>query len=217
MLIFSASAIFAQEPQTTDSVPKGTALKEVRISGMHINDSLMNAPASIGILSQSNLQSNNHSDISTEMNTLTGVYMQTSNLTTNRITIRGIGARTPYGTNKIRAFYGGIPLTSGDSETTIEDIDIENISQIEVVKGPLSSIYGAGLGGAIVISPAFDEKIGSRAKISTTYGSFNLIKNSINYNVTAKSSTINVGYHKLQTDGWRNNSAYDREGITLSG
>ena len=217
MLIFSASAIFAQEPQTTDSVPKGTALKEVRISGMHINDSLMNAPASIGILSQSNLQSNNHSDISTEMNTLTGVYMQTSNLTTNRITIRGIGARTPYGTNKIRAFYGGIPLTSGDSETTIEDIDIENISQIEVVKGPLSSIYGAGLGGAIVISPAFDEKIGSRAKISTTYGSFNLIKNSINYNVTAKSSSINVGYHKLQTDGWRNNSAYDREGITLSG
>jgi iron complex outermembrane receptor protein len=119
MLILSASTILAQEPQTTDSVPKGTPLKEVRSTGMHINDSLMNAPASIGILSQRNLRSNNHSDISTEMNTLPGIFMQTSNLTTNRIKIRGIGARTPYGTNKIKAFYGGIPLTSGDSKTTI--------------------------------------------------------------------------------------------------
>ena len=217
MLLFCSYNIIAQQIQKIDSTNNGTVLQEVRISSMHINDSLMNTPAAIGILSEKNLQNNNHSDISTEMNTLAGVFMQTSNLTTNRISIRGIGARTPYGTNKIRAFYGSIPLTSGDSETTIEDIDIENISQIEVVKGPLSSVYGAGLGGAIVISPKTSEKIGNQATISTTYGSFNIIKNSINYSGATKSSSINLNYHKLQTDGWRDNSAYNREGITLSG
>lgn len=137
----------------SDTIPKGEILKEVTISNFHINDSLLNAPASIGILSQKELQANNNTDISIAINRIPGVYMQSANLTTNRISIRGIGARTPYGTNKIRAFYGNIPLTSGNSETTIEDIDLKNISQVEIIKGPLSSIYGAGLGGAILLTP----------------------------------------------------------------
>ncbi|HMI07704.1 MAG TPA: TonB-dependent receptor [Flavobacterium sp.] len=207
----------AQENKALDTVAKGTPLKEILISARHINDSLLNAPAAIGILSENDLQRNNHSDISTAMNTIPGVLMQSSNITTNRISIRGIGARTPYGTNKIRAFYGSIPLTSGDSETTIEDLDTENISQIEIIKGPLSSVYGAGLGGAIVITPRLSGDFGSEAKISTTYGSFGLIKNSLNYSYDSKSSSLNIGYHKLQTDGWRENSAYAREGITLGG
>src|SRR5690606_33055310 len=28
---------------------------------------------------------------------------------------------------------------------------------------------------------------------------------------------ISVSYHKLETDGWRQNSAYNREGVTLAG
>jgi iron complex outermembrane receptor protein len=201
----------------TDTIPKASQLEEVRISSLHINDSLLNAPAAIGILSASDLQRNNHTDISTSINMIPGVFMQSSNLTTNRISIRGIGARTPYGTNKIRAFYGNIPLTSGDSETTIEDIDIENIDQVEIIKGPLSSIYGAGLGGAILISPKILKQPGSTAKVSTVYGSFGLVKNSVNYNLDTKTSSLNLGYHKLETDGWRTNSAYDREGVTLAG
>lgn len=209
--------ISAQAQVTRDSIPRASTLDEVRISSYHVNDSLLNAPAAIGILSAADLQRNNNADISTALNTIPGVLMQSSNLTTNRISIRGIGARTPYGTNKIRAFYGNIPLTSGDSETTIEDIDIENINQIEIIKGPLSSIYGAGLGGAILITPKVLNKNGSTASISTVHGSFGLIKNSVNYNLNTKSASLNIGYHKLETDGWRNNSAYDREGITLAG
>ncbi len=192
-------------------------LSEVRISALSFNDSLLNAPAAIGILSKADLQRNNLSDISTQLNTVPGVLMQSSNIATNRISIRGIGARTPYGTNKIRAFYGNIPLTSGDSETTIEDIDIENIRQVEIIKGPLSTLYGAGLGGAIVLTPYSDNKLGSTARTSSVYGSFGLVKNSLNYNLETKSSSINIGYHNLQTDGWRDNSAYNREGVTLSG
>ncbi|MFY7728738.1 MAG: TonB-dependent receptor plug domain-containing protein, partial [Flavobacterium sp.] len=121
-------------------------LNEVVISGFHLNDSLQTVPAAVSVLT--NLQRNNNTDIAPLLNTLPGVQMQSGALNTNRISIRGIGARTTYGTNKIRAFYGNIPLTTGDSETTIEDIDLEAIQKVEVIKGPFSSIYGAGLGGA---------------------------------------------------------------------
>lgn len=199
-----------------DTIPDATALSEIRISTFHINDSLMGAPASIGILSPRTLTRNNHSDISTPINTVSGVYMQSANMVTNRITIRGIGARTPYGTNKIRAFYGNIPLTSGDSETTIDDINLENIQQIEVIKGPLSSVYGAGLGGAILLSPT-RSTTGKNATISTTHGSFGLVKNNFNFAIDQKRSSLNLNYHNLKTDGWRANSAYNREGVTLGG
>ena len=199
-----------------DSI-SNTALQEVIISSYHINDSLRNAPASVSILSAAAIQRNNLSDIAPVLNTLPGVYMQSGGINTNRISIRGIGARTAYGTNKIRAFYGSIPLTSGDSETTIEDIDLEVINSIEVIKGPLSSVYGSGLGGAIIISPKLTEMQGSRASVSSTHGSFGLMKNTFSYGLNTHSASLNISYHRLATDGYRENSAYNREGITLAG
>ena len=217
LAFFYSFSLFAQQPQrnVADSTSKAISIEEIRISSKHINDSLLNAPAAIGILSKKNLTSNNHSDISTAMNTIPGVHMQSSNFTTNRISIRGIGARTPYGTNKIRAFYGTIPLTSGDSETTIDDIDIENIQKAEIIKGPLSSVYGAGLGGAILISP--DSTPGERIGFSAVHGSFGLTKNNFHCNLDKKYASANISYHHLESDGWRQNSAYKRDGITLSG
>jgi len=209
---------FAQEEKSKsiDTV-KTEKLEEVVISSFHINDSLQNAPASIGILSTKELTQNNATDITNVVNTIPGVFMQSSNFTTTRISIRGIGARTPYGTNKIRAFYGSIPLTSGNSETVIDDIDLENLNQIEIIKGPLSSIYGAGLGGAILISPSLSKNKGQTAGISSTFGSFGLLKNTLSYSLNEKSSSLNLSYHNLKSDGWRENSSYKREGITLAG
>jgi iron complex outermembrane receptor protein len=192
-------------------------LEEVIISPLHINNKLQDTPASIGILSKKDLLQNNTTDISTVINTIPGVFMQSSNFTTTRISIRGIGARTPYGTNKIRAFYGSIPLTSGNSETVIDDIDLENLNQIEIIKGPLSSVYGAGLGGAILVSPQISNKTGQSGQISTVAGSYGLLKNSLNYSLNEKQASLNLSYHKLETDGWRENSSYNREGITLAG
>ncbi|WP_031455653.1 TonB-dependent receptor [Flavobacterium chungangense] len=222
-LFFFLSAIvfqntFAQQEKSKsiDSL-KTEKLEEVIISSLHINDSLQNAPASIGILSKKELIQNNATDITNVVNTIPGVFMQSSNFTTTRISIRGIGARTPYGTNKIRAFYGSIPLTSGNSETVIDDIDLENLNQIEIIKGPLSSIYGSGLGGAILISPQLSKNNGQTAGVSSVFGSFGLLKNSLNYSLDEKKSSLNLSYHNLKSDGWRENSAYKREGITLAG
>lgn len=217
-ILFISKNILAQEKevQNIDS-EKTQKLNEVLISPLHINRDLQNSPASIGILSEKELLRNNTTDISNVINTIPGVFMQSSNITTTRISIRGIGARTPYGTNKIRAFYGSIPLTSGNSETVIDDIDLQNINQIEVIKGPLSSIYGAGLGGAILISPQTLKNGQYQAEVSSVFGSFGLLKNRVSFDLNEKSASVNLNYHNLKTDGWRENSAYNREGITLSG
>lgn len=228
LLLFSFSPIFGQDTiqkhstiiDTTQIITTwttGYSIPGVSISRYHISDRPLNAPASISILSAKDIQRNDNSSIAPILNTLPGVQMQSGAINTNRISIRGIGARTPYGTNKIRAFYGSIPLTSGDSETTIEDIDMEVINKIEVIKGPLSNLYGAGLGGAILIEPKYATGERSTAMVSATAGSFGLLKNTYNYGYNTKSGSLNINYHKLESDGWRNNSSYYREGVTLAG
>lgn len=202
------SAFFAQDAEP---------LQEVVISGFHISDSLMRAPASIGTISAHDLSANNNTEIATAINRIAGVQMQSGSFSTNRISIRGIGGRTPYGTNKIRAFYGNIPLTSGDSETTIEDIDVENLSGAEIIKGPLSSVYGSGLGGAILLRPILLNAHGHSFRISTTHGSFGTHKNSFAYGFGSEKTSVNLSYHRLESDGWRENSAYQRDGVTLGG
>lgn len=217
-VFFVFQNILAQKKEGKNIDSLGTEkLKEVVISSLHIDNNLLNTPASIGILSKKDLLQNNATDITTVINTIPGVFMQSSNFATTRISIRGIGARTTYGTNKIRAFYGSIPLTSGNSETVIDDIDLENLNQIEIIKGPLSSVYGAGLGGAILISPQLSKNGNQSAGISSVFGSFGLLKNSLNFGLDEKNGSLNISCHNLKTDGWRENSAYKREGITLAG
>jgi iron complex outermembrane receptor protein len=60
-------------------------------------------------------------------------------LNTNRITIRGIGART-LGTTRIKTYLDNIPLTNPEGESSIEDIDLETIGKIEIIKDPMRQV-----------------------------------------------------------------------------
>lgn len=192
-------------------------LEPINLANFYVNDSVLNAPASIAIIGNQTIRSNNLTEIAPLLNKVSGVFMQSGSINTNRISIRGMGARTPYGTNKIRAFYGNIPLTSGDSETTIEDLDLETIDQIEIIKGPMSSIYGAGLGGAIILQPKQKQAQGTEVDFSALLGSFGLMKNTAKFNWQGNHSSVNFGYHRIQSEGFRQNSNYFREGYNLSG
>lgn len=208
LIVLSCQSLVSQNP---------VALPEVTLTALHVSDSLINAPASVGILNASDLQRINNVEIASAINRVPSVMMQSGSYNTNRISIRGIGARTPFGTNKIRAFYGNIPLTSGDSETTIEDLNLENLSRVEIIRGPLSSVYGAGLGGAIVISPQIPRAKDGAISIGSTHGSYGLMKTNIGVSVSHDKHGANVNYHRMESEGWRENSSYFREGVTISG
>lgn len=184
---------------------------------LQVSDSIFQLPASVARLEPKILQSNNRVELAPILNTVAGVFMQSGTFNTNRLSIRGIGGRTPYGTNKVRAFYGNILLTGGNSETTIEDIDLEFLQNIHIIKGPLSSVYGAGLGGAVLLQPKTADPDQLQAGISTTVGLFGLIKNQLFASYGADTYSFNVGYHKIENNGYRENSSYYREGVTITG
>lgn len=210
IFLFSNGIVFGQDSKDT------IALTEVKLQAIPIQTSIQNTAAAVSVISRNDLTKTDGVILTPVLNKIPGIYMQQGTMNTNRISIRGIGARTPYGTTKIKAYFEDIPLTSGEGETTIEDIDLESIGSIEIIKGPNSTSFGSGLGGVIHLLPR-ETTPESFGKITTTYGSFGLIKQNVLAGYNSQKSNLFAGYSHLQNEGFRANSAYDRKSFNLHG
>jgi iron complex outermembrane receptor protein len=66
-----------------------------------------------------------------------------------RISIRGLGARSQFGVRGVRVIVDGIPATLADGQTQLNNIDLGSLGGAEVIRGPASALYGNGSGGVI--------------------------------------------------------------------
>ena len=210
-VLFLTSILNAQTADTLTQ--KEQSLPEVLIQSTPIIDQLQRIPASVQVISAQNLERGDQTSVRNELNKAPGIFMQQGALNTSRISIRGIGARSPYSTNRVKAYFEGIPLTSGEGETTLEDIDLNLIGGIEVIKGPASSSYGSGLGGVINISAK--KAVSDNVEVSTMGGSYGLFKYGGTVNMANENSGISLGYYNLSSDGFRENSSYRRQNLSL--
>jgi iron complex outermembrane receptor protein len=190
------------------------SLGEVVVSSIPSERSaLQRSSATVGMMDKRDLDRDNGSIITPALNRIAGIYMHSGALNTNRITIRGIGARTPYSTNKVRAYLSDIPLTSGSGETTIEDVDLDFIDRVEVIKGPSSSMFGSGLGGTILLYPSKPPAGNIRLTQKNTFGSWGLFRNTTGVTHSGEKTRIGMAYNKTHSDGYRENNAYDRSDV----
>ena len=201
----------AQEPIQRDSI---TELDEVILL-----DSLQSA-ADNGIISTKIIgtkvfQNYSPVDMVSAINQVSGVYILSGALNTNRITIRGVGARTLFGTDKLRVYYNDIPITNGSGFSTIESFDLENLSSVEVIKGPKATNYGANLGGAILLNSKQPTNESTYFRNNFTIGSYSLVKNNLQFSLKENKLALNFHYGFLETDGYRENNRFKREGVLL--
>jgi iron complex outermembrane receptor protein len=209
ILQFCFFPVFGQVKKDT------TALAQIVIKAAPIQVSLQNAASSVSVIQREDLDKSDGVILTAVLNKIPGINMQQGSLNTNRISIRGIGARSQYGTSRIKAYFQNIPLTSGEGDTTIEDIDMETIGGIEISKGPNNTSFGSGLGGVIHLFARETTEKETFAKSLTTYGSYGLVKQSLGAGYSDANSNLFSNYTHLQSDGFRANSSYDRKSINL--
>ncbi|RZN79996.1 MAG: TonB-dependent receptor [Winogradskyella sp.] len=195
---------------------KPSELNEVIIDANHIPKALKKSVTTTNILTKKDIEIGNDINIAQVLNRTPGLYMQSGALNTNRLTIRGIGSRNLFGTSKIRAYFKDIPLTNGSGETNIEDFELNTISQINISKGATSSIYGAGLGGTIQLTPTNANLNETSGNSEFAFGSFGLFKSTLNFNHGTSKHSFRGVYSNTNSDGYRDNNNYDRQTFTLA-
>ena len=208
---FGISPVFSQVEKDT------LALSAVILGASPIKNVLQNAASSVSIITAAAINTTDGVVLTPVLNKIPGLYMQQGGLNTNRITIRGIGARSQYGTNRIKAYFDGIPLSSGEGETVIEDIDVATIEKIEIIKGPNSTSFGSGLGGVIHLFSREMPLMESFGKSTTTFGSFGLLQQRLSGGYSDSNSNLFLNYSDLQSDGYRANSSYNRKSFNVHG
>ena len=190
-------------------------LSEVIVRSSNIPQEILKIPASVSLISENDLQRTDNFNLVQNFNYVPGVFVGQGALNTNKINIRGIGSRAQYSTNRIKAYINGIPLTTAEGELTLDDFDPEYLDRIEIFKGPVSSAFGAGLGGAISLYTDKNRPEGKSIETGFNYGSFNTKKTRANINYVKDSLDLSLYYNQVNSDGYRQNGEYDR--ISLLG
>ncbi len=189
-------------------------LEEVIISSIYQKESKVIIPTDK--ITSEKIDAYSPIDLVSAINETPGVFIQSGAINTNRITIRGVGSRTLYGTNKIRAYFNGIPITNGIGETAIDVFDPEDLQSLEIVKGPKATQYGTNLGGTLLLNSKQAAVGESLLKSNLTVGSFGLIKNTVSATTSTDKFSLNFNYDHLLTEGFRENSNYDRKTALLT-
>jgi len=118
-----------------------------------------------------------------------------------RIAIRGFGSRAAFGVRGIKVLIDGVPATTPDGQTQLDQLDVQSIDNVEVMTGAVGGLYGNASGGAISLQTKLPDHSG--AKIGTTIGSYGLLRNSVDLSMVKNKWVFELGANRTAVDGYR--------------
>ncbi len=200
--LFLADTVAAQTVNNADSVKM---LENVIVRAYEQNRRLIDVAAPVSVTGQAQLNRFSNMSILPALNIIPGVSMEERSPGSYRLNIRGSSLRSPFGVRDVKIYLNDIPLTDPSGNTYLNQLSFYNFNSIEIIKGPTSSLYGAGIGGTMLIHTlpaAWQQGI----SLNYTSGSFNT--NSVNINVKAGDAKRknSFNYSHQTSDGYRQQS-----------
>lgn len=127
-----------------------------------------------------------------------------------QISIRGFGSRAPFGVRGVRLLIDGIPQTLPDGQGQSSQFALTSADRIEVLKGPVSLLYGNAAGGVVQV---FTRSAGDKPEFSAVgyAGSDDLYRSSLQYSEKKGPYGLVVDYAYTSSDGFRDYSKARRD------
>lgn len=208
-IVLLAGKIFSQQ-EIPDS---SQTLQEVTVRAYEQNRRLMQVPASIAVISKSQLSRFNNTSILPALNNNPGIRMEERSPGSYRLNIRGSSLRSPFGVRNVKTYYDDIPYTDPGGNTYLNQLGFYNIQSLEVIKGPGSSLYGAGTGGVLLLktNPG-NWKPGLSVDFSAGKWGLNNINTNLGLGTDVFQNSIN--YTQLSSNSYRDNAKLERKVFT---
>ncbi|HVZ25982.1 MAG TPA: TonB-dependent receptor, partial [Sediminibacterium sp.] len=208
--------IYAASSLTVFLNPVNYGTNYLQVRGLNNGADLFHTPGSIASLGPRDFLRNNQVDLPQTFNLQPGVRMEFRSINTGaRILIRGYGNQNNFNGIGYKAYYDDIPLTDADGTTLLDDIDFASLGRVEVFRGPVSSEYGTGIGGAVQF---YSEKAppGITLKQDILVGAEALFRNTSTVSVGNETTNLSLHFGHQQTDGYRMNNASNKDFWSLN-
>jgi len=216
-VLLSLSAAHAEE-RTGIGVPRPTLppLEEIIVRSTRLETTLDQVPAAVSVVSKDEIQvARQQLGLDESLSRVPGLFMQNRfNFAQDlRVSIRGFGARANFGIRGVKILVDGIPETLPDGQGSVDSIDLGATEQIEVIRGPSSSLYGNASGGVISLTtePPPSEPF---AEVHASAGRYGYQR----IQLKAGGSGERVGYllnaSDTRYDGYREHSRFENRQLT---
>ena len=154
-------------------------LARVRVSVARSDVTAQTAPWALGVRTKTEIGGARSTlGIDEALPNIPGVYVANryNYALDQRLSIRGAGARANFGMRGVKVLLDGVPQSLPDGQSQLTNIDLADITRVEVLRGSASSLYGNGAGGVVSFSTdrSAPDPLGESVRI--TSGSYGMTK-----------------------------------------
>ena len=124
----------------------------------------------------------------------------------NRMAIRGFGARSAFGIRGLKIILDGVPLTTPDGQSQVDNIPFQLIENVEIMKSLSSTRYGNASGGVVSINTF--SNLTDKYIVEAGYGSYGYKNIKGTYSTNSEKSSTILNISQAESDGYRDHSSY---------
>ena len=187
-------------------------LEEITVRAFAQQNALQDVPAAVAVLQPRDLNRFVNSSLVPAFNLNPGVRLEERSPGSYRVAIRGSSLRSPFGVRNVKVYWNDLPMTDAGGNTYLNQLDPASVSRLEIIKGPGSSLYGAGTGGVLLFyqPPVQDER---SLEIGSTIGSYGLQNFQLSFRQGTATTSHVVQYLHQQSEGYRDHTRMARDMI----
>jgi len=183
-------------------------LEEITVFATRIDEEQSKLPLAVGTVGKQEIQRGRQRlGLDESLVNIPGLFFQNRyNFAQDlRISIRGFGARSSFGIRGIKIYVDDIPQTLPDGQSNVDAIDLGSTSRIEVIRSPVSSIFGAASGGVINITtedPPEQPFVSTRAN----FGSYDYKRQQVKFGGRTDNLDYLINGSSTRLDGYRDHA-----------
>lgn len=130
-----------------------------------------------------------------------------------RITLRGFGARSAFGVRGVVLQLDGIPLSMPDGQAQTSSILLDEPANVQVIRGPLASIYGNSAGG--IIQWYSERPQANQLQADLMAGANHTQRQHVQADFVSDRSAVRLAGARFRTDGPRQHNSAERDQLAL--
>jgi iron complex outermembrane receptor protein len=201
-------ALFCAAPAAAQNADEGVVVSATRSERRNLE-----IPASIDAVGADTLREGQPKvNLSESLGTVPGLVVQNrQNYAQDlQLSIRGFGARTTFGIRGVKLYADGIPATMPDGQGQAANFNLSSAKRIEVMRGPLASLYGNASGGVLQL---FTEDPPKRPALTgeLLVGSYGTRRYDAKAGGESGALGVIADWSQFHTDGYREHSAANRQ------
>ena len=192
-----------------DSIQK-IDLENVIVKSTKINSTIQQTPLSVTLKSfREEKNYNSQSSFADFVKNTPGVFTTSANNFSQdlRISIRGFGARSAFGIRGVKLIVDGIPETTPDGQSQLDNLPLGLVSNVEILRGPNANLYGNSSGGVISIN-TLSNPSEDYYRYSGIFGAYQYQSIQKTRIFDWKTSNLIIHYDKRRSNGYRDQSGY---------